>query len=261
MGAAGVARAKTEVGFTPSFYLILAAIALLVFAFSTLEFMLVEGKSFEDALLEAICTALYVDCGGTRHLLTKVTHVLLGLTTVAVLVVLISGSVDYFVKTRLEGRGMKKKIALMKNHVIVCGYGELGKTVSNVLSGEGKEFIVIDNDPKVIAKLRDAGIPFVEGDALNTKTLEKAGIKRAKRIISALNTDSSNVFLTLTAKELNPGIAVATRAYDEETIGKLHRAGADIIVMPEIIAGLELAHEILGVKEGRKPPLLSKREQ
>jgi voltage-gated potassium channel len=257
MGAAALST-KPKIPRDKYVFFILAL--AVIYAIAVLDLVFVEGKSFEDALLESMCTSLYVDCSSSAALSTKIVHIMLGLTTIAVIVLLVSEGVDYLIKNALEGhRGMKKTIQGMRNHIIVCGYGELGKTLCETLLSEGKDFVVVDNNPKVVEKVVDAGIPALEGDALNPKVLDKAGLKRALRIVGALNSDSSNVFLTLTAKELNSRVAVATRAYSEDAVPKLHRAGADIIVMPEIIGGVELAKEILGIDRDHGKRLVSKR--
>ncbi len=258
-GAMGVIHVKKK-SFRLNKYWVLLVIVVIVQAIAVTDFVLLEKRPFPDALFESMCTALYVDCA-SGALVTKVVHVLLGLTTMAVLAVVITEGVDYLIKNTLEGRGMKKQINAMRNHIIVCGYGELGKTVCQTLANEKEDFVVIDIDAKTAKKVADAGFPVVEGDALEAKTLQKAGIARARRVVSALNSDSSNVFLTLTVKELNPRAAVATRAYSEDAVGKLHRAGADVIVMPEIIGGLELAKEILDLEDSYASKLVSSKKK
>ncbi len=121
------------------------------------------------------------------------------------------------------------------------------------------DFVVVDKDPKAIAYLKAEDIPAIEGDALDAKTLKMAGLQRAKTIISALGSDADNVFLTLTAKEISPTITVATRATTEQSVGKLHRAGAEVIVMPEIIGGLELAKEVLNLSPGEPSKYVSRK--
>ncbi len=154
---------------------------------------------------------------------------------------------------------MKKKIGEMKDHIIVCGYGALGKTVAEALENESADYVVVDQDQRILNRLKEMDIPTVEGNALETKVLKEAGADKARLIVSALGTDADNVFLTLTAKEINPEITVATRAYTESAVAKLHRAGADIIVMPEIIGGLELAKEALNLEESHIQKLVSRR--
>lgn len=242
-------------------YGLLAAIALLVIVLAVVNAVTVENKKPTEAAIETFCTLLYTDCGGTGNLSTKIMHVFLGLTTMVVLVLLISEGVDYAMKLDLKGRKLEGKISRFEGHTIICGYGALGKTVCEMFERHGENYVVVDLDPKVVAKLKESNIPAVEGDALDAKVLEKAGIKRAKQIISALGTDSSNVFLTLTLKELNPLATVATRAYTEEAIKKLHRAGAEVIVVPEIVGGKELARELLELETSHGRELISRHTQ
>ncbi len=239
-------------------YGLLISITFLIISLSIVNAMIVEKRPPSDAVVETFCTMLYTDCSHTENISTKLSHVFLGLTTMAVLVLLISEGVDYAMGLDLKGRRIEKKIGRLEQHVIVCGYGALGKTVCESMEKHSENYVIVDMDPKVVARLKDQGVPVVEGDALDSKILEKAGIKRAKRLVSALPTDSSNVFLTLTAKEINPFVMVATRAYSEEAIKKLHRAGADVIVMPEIVGGKELAREILDLDGSHGKELISR---
>ncbi|MCL5011340.1 MAG: NAD-binding protein [Candidatus Marsarchaeota archaeon] len=146
----------------------------------------------------------------------------------------------------------------MKDHYIIAGYGSLGKTVAEVFQNQGVSYVVIDLNPKIVEKLSVQGIKAIEGDALESEILRKAGIEKAKGFIASLGTDSNNVFMTLTAKELNPNITISTRAFTEGAINKLHRAGAELIVVPEIIGGLELARTLLNLEESHIENLISK---
>ncbi|PIT85623.1 hypothetical protein COU36_02185 [Candidatus Micrarchaeota archaeon CG10_big_fil_rev_8_21_14_0_10_59_7] len=235
------------------FLLVLA----LVYLASIANFMQVERKPLGDAFLETACTSLYVDCSGSATMSTKIIHVLLGLTTMAVLVFLVSEGVEYFVKLEFGGGRMARKIASMKNHMIICGYGTLGRTIGNVLEDKKVPYVVIDVDKRVCDSLTEQGVPCIEGDALDVSILHKAGVRNAKRIVAALNSDSANVFLTLTVRDLAPSAEIATRAYTEDAVSKLHRAGADVIVMPDVIGGMEMAREILNLKESFVQKLLS----
>lgn len=239
-------------------YVLLGAIALLIIVLSVGNAIVVEKRAPAEAVAETFCTLLYTDCSATGNLSTKLAHVFLGLTTMTILVLLVSEGVDYAMKLDLKGRKMERTIGNLDRHVVVCGFGALGKTVCESLEKHGENYVIVDLDPKVVAHLKEQGVAVVEGDALDGKVLEKAGVKRAKRLVSALPTDSSNVFLTLTAKEINPIVMVATRAYTEEAIKKLHRAGADVIVMPEIVGGKELAREIMDLDGSHGKELISR---
>lgn len=240
-------------------YLWLVLIILLVYAIAIANFMLVEKKDFSNAVLESACTSLYVNCSGELSLSTKVVHVLLGLSTMAGLVLVISAGVDVFLNDFLGGNKMKKQISSLNGHFIVCGYGALGRTVCSELAENNKSFVVIDKNKSVFDKLSADGVLVIEGDALDASVLRSAGVEKAKRVVSALPDDAGNVFLTLSAKDLNPKVLVATRAFNDDSIRKLHKAGADIVVMPDVVAGLELSREALGLSKSHAHELVSRR--
>ncbi|MFH0834764.1 MAG: NAD(P)-binding protein [Candidatus Micrarchaeota archaeon] len=229
----------------------------LVFLISIANFVIVENKQVGDAVLETACTSLYVDCSGPTSTTTKMIHVMLGLTTMLVIVFLASEWVNSFVRNEMGGGKMARKIASMRNHMIICGYGTLGRTIASVLENKKVPYVVIDVDKRVCDSLAEQGIPCIEGDALDVSILQKAGVRNAKRVVAALNSDSANVFLTLTVRDLAPSAEIATRAYTEDAVSKLHRAGADVIVMPDVIGGMEMAREILNLKESFVQKLLS----
>lgn len=253
------AHATFENAGTPSWrrYAPFLLVLVCVFMLSVANFVIIEKKAVGDAVLETACTSLYVDCSASASMSTKAIHVLLGLTTMVVIVFLVSEGVQFFVKNELGGGKMARKIASMRNHMVICGYGALGKTIGNVLEDKKVPYVVVDVDKRVCDALAERGIPCIEGDALDVAVLEKAGVRRAKRVVAALNSDSANVFLTLTVKDITPGIEIATRAYTEDAVSKLHRAGADVIVMPDVIGGMEMAREILNLKESFVQKLLS----
>ncbi|MFQ5405715.1 MAG: potassium channel family protein [Candidatus Micrarchaeia archaeon] len=236
------------------------AVLIILYGISIVDYVQVEKLSYVDAFFETVCTSVYVECGSFSHISTKVLRVLLGMVGAVFLIFLISTLLQSFLKTEFGGMKMKKKISKMKDHYIICGYGELGRTLTNVLAENKKQFVVIDNDINIVNKLKEDGFSTLLGDALESDTLSDAGIDKAKFVIAALRSDADNVFLTLTATENNPKIKVATRAYNEASIGKLHSAGAEFIVMPDIIGGYELASKILNIKDSKKTDIISRRK-
>lgn len=240
-------------------YLLLFLVLVSIYSVALLDYVFVEGRDPQHAVFEIACTALYVDCSQATNISTKFIHVLLGLTTMAIIVLFISQGINIFMQMELGGDKMAKRIGSMKGHFVVCGYGGVGKTFCEVLRKQKKPFVVVEIDPRVTSRLKDEGIPFVEGDALDANILEKAGVTRAKWVVAALDSDSANVFLTLAANEANPYIKLAARAFSEKAIGKLHRAGADYIVVPDVVGGMELAREVLGLKESHLQKLVTKK--
>jgi len=139
----------------------------------------------------------------------------------------------------LKQRKMNKVLDAMDDHYIVCGYGKTGKRVLDDLLSKGHEAVIIENNPDRSEKLKEIyGKKFIhlDGDATNDDILLQAGIKRAKILISVLSTDAENLFVTLSAKDLNKQIKVISRVEDANSAGKFKKAGADFIVSPIEIA-------------------------
>lgn len=142
----------------------------------------------------------------------------------------------------LRRRRVNKKVINLNNHYIVCGYGRLGRTICHELHEMNMPFVVIEKKESLIEELVQSGMLFIQGDATQDETLQKAGIERSQGLMAVLATDADNVYLTLSAKVLKPEIFVVTRALEEETERKLKRAGADRIVMPYEIGATRMVH-------------------
>ncbi|WP_456471765.1 potassium channel family protein [Methanocaldococcus sp.] len=146
-------------------------------------------------------------------------------------------------KELIKVKRMEEAIKKLNNHYILCGFGKLGKVIAYRLKKEGVKFVVIEKDKKKIEegleKYKD--LIYIIGDARKDIVLKKANINKAKCLISALSEDADNVFVTLTAKELNKNILVVAKADEYEAIKKLKAAGADRVVSPYIIGGLRMA--------------------
>ncbi len=143
--------------------------------------------------------------------------------------------------------GRKKlglKIRSLKNHYILCGYGKIGRVVANELKAKDVPVLVIEKNPELREILEKDGHPYIIADATIEDNLLEAGIERAKGIIALLSSDADNLFVTMTAKTLNPNLFVLSRAEEEHTYNKLLRVGADKVVMPHIIGGQKLANLI-----------------
>ena len=137
---------------------------------------------------------------------------------------------------------VNKKIEKLENHVIICGYGRTGRQICLELQDDNIPFIVIESRENVIEYIKEENnILFYDGDATEEETLLLAGIKKAKAIITTLPEDPDNVYVVLTARELNPDITIISRASVESSESKLKRAGADSVIMPEKIGGAHMA--------------------
>ena len=143
----------------------------------------------------------------------------------------------------LGRRKLEKKLKNLKNHFIVCGYGRMGQIICRELKAHNVPFVVIEKELQEIDA--DEETPFLYGDATKDELLKKAGIERARGLISVLSTDAQNLFVVLSARELNPNLLIVARAGEEGSEQKLLRAGADRVVSPYHIGGLRIAHTVL----------------
>jgi len=129
-------------------------------------------------------------------------------------------------------RKMDREIAKLNKHVIVCGYGRLGNTLANDLAADQQRLVVIESDPARTAAAESEGHLVVEGDATEEDVLNKAGLDRAKTLVTTLPSDAANVFITLTARDINNKVQIIARAEGPSTERKLQRAGVSKVVTP-----------------------------
>ncbi len=134
----------------------------------------------------------------------------------------------------------------MKNHIIVCGGGRVGKNVCAKLKDGKQGIVVIDKDDVRVASLKRDGFHAILGDANDERILRTAGVEHAHSLAAVIGDDGDNLLTILTAKELNPDLSVAARANDEKIVSKLKHAGAEVVILPEVVGGLKLADALLG---------------
>jgi len=135
-----------------------------------------------------------------------------------------------------------KKIAKLKNHVIIVGYGRNGEQAAVELHEHGVEFVIVDKRDNVISRVRqNPELLYIKGDATHEEILEKARINDARALIATTPNDADNVFVVLTARSMNPGLIIISRASEMESQMKLKRAGATNVIMPERIGGQRMA--------------------
>tara|TARA_B100000683_G_scaffold146783_1_gene142248 strand:+ start:351 stop:1361 length:1011 start_codon:yes stop_codon:yes gene_type:complete len=142
-------------------------------------------------------------------------------------------------------RKMMKEINKLRGHFIVCGHGRIGSIVVQEIMADGHDVVVIEQDPDLIDKMEQDGILCIEGDATSDEILLTGGLLHAKSLISALTSEAANVYVTLTARQLNPDINIVARAGDKSHISRLELAGADRVVLPHFIGGLRMAQNVL----------------
>jgi voltage-gated potassium channel len=139
-------------------------------------------------------------------------------------------------------RRMERQIGTMQDHVIVCGWGRVGRAIAEELTAAGADLVVIDMDE---ARVAEAAVPAIVGDATVDRVLEAAGLLRARALVAALDNDAGNLFVTLSARSLVPDLFIVARARVEESEEKLRRAGADRVVNPQSIGGARIAAFVL----------------
>ncbi len=153
---------------------------------------------------------------------------------------LTQGEIDRALGVRRMSRGIDQ----LTGHTIICGYGRLGQTLAEELAAHRDPFVVVERDAQLVAEAAETGCLFVVGDATQEESLEKAGVQRAKALIVALDSDADNVFLTLTARNLNPTLTIIARGDLPTTEKKLLQAGANRVVMPALLGARRIAHMI-----------------
>jgi voltage-gated potassium channel len=148
-------------------------------------------------------------------------------------------------------RRMQRQIDALEGRYIICGYGRMGRAIGRVLRDTGAEFVAVESEERNVERLREQGTLHIHGDGTDDDVLQEAGVKRAKGLVAVLANDAENVFVTLSAKVLNPDIYVVARAVEEETAVKLERAAADRVVKPYEVGGVKMAELLLrpGVTE------------
>ena len=194
-----------------------------------------------EALYQTVTTVTTVgfkevggEFGATKRLYT-IALILVGVGTVLyTLTTLLEALVEGHLGRMFGRRRMDRKIASLENHVIICGWGRVGRALADHLVDEGEPFVVIENDPE-----RVADIPHlvVEGDATEDDTLRSAGIERARALVAALNADADNLFVVVAGRALRPDLFIVARVRTVSAEEKLRRGGADRIVNPQQIGG------------------------
>jgi voltage-gated potassium channel len=144
-----------------------------------------------------------------------------------------------------RGKKMKKQIARLNNHHIICGYGRVGKVAAQHLAEAGSSFVVIDSSPTIFDQLQELGYPCIEGDATRESVLMEARIKEANGLLALVQSDPHNLFIVLSARELNPTLHIIARSEDKYTEKKILKAGADAIISPFESAGRQIADNLL----------------
>ncbi len=220
----------------------LGALALVVVAGTT--GYLLFGFDFLDALYQTVITVTTVGFNSPHALnagskVFTIILILVGVGTAlytfsAVLEVLIEGHMQDLVRRRK----MARDIAHMSGHVIVCGWGRVGREVAQFLANADRDVVVVDRDSE---RLSEVPYASVHGDVSDDEILRQAGIERAASLVAALDTDADNLYVTVAGKSMRPDLQIIARARNESSEPKLVRAGADRVVNPQQLGGDRMA--------------------
>lgn len=227
----------------------------------TVGYVVIDDYPWIDALYMTVITIATVGFGEIHPLSSggRIFTIILIFSSLG----LVAYYISLFTRLLLDGEWRQqyrlylqiKKISGMEQHVIVCGYGRNGRQACEVLFQNKITYTVIEQRPSHIADAgRDAAL-IIAGDATKDEVLEEAGIHKAKALITALPNDSDNLFVVLTARQMNPQLIIISRASDDHTISKLKIAGATNVIMPDKLGGAHMAslvmipdvHEFLGM--------------
>lgn len=223
--------------------------ALLAFAvvYGTAGYMLIESFSLLDAVYMTITTLVTVGYGEIHPLspagrVFTLTLIGIGVGAVFILIgafttALASGELGLFLKRR----SMRSRLDALDGHYIICAYGRVGRAAAEELTRQGQQVVVIEILEELEAMLADDGMTYIMGDPTEDAILELAGIHRAKALLCAVDSDAVNVYITLTARSLNPELFILSRASRQESIEKLRRAGSNRVVSPYILSGARMA--------------------
>jgi voltage-gated potassium channel len=226
-------------------------ILLVVLAAGTAGYMLIQKWSFLDSLYMTVITITTVGYRemGPMSPTGMVFTIFVVFSGVGLIIYILGAVAQALVEFQLGPvigrRKLLSKIRSMKNHYVICGFGRIGKIICRELKANHVPMVVIDSAPGVEPSMEQEGMAVIHGDATSEDILLEAGIERARGLVSVVRSDSDNVFITMSARGLNPNLFILSRAEEEQTEKKLMRAGANRVVMPYHIGGQKMAHAIL----------------
>lgn len=223
------------------------ALLIAVLGFGTISYHQIENMPLFEAFYMTIITISTVGFKEVADLSSEgrvVTMLIIGsgltigaYTAGMMMRMLVEGEL----KKSFGRKKMENKIAKLKNHYIICGFGRIGGLICKELHSNNIDFVVIENDPSVIEQLEQDHHLYLPMDSTSEEALIKAGIMDAKGLVTAVKNDADNVFIILTAKGLRPDIFVLSRSSDVKNEGQLVRAGASRVVSPYLIGGKRMA--------------------
>lgn len=224
---------------------------LSVLVIGTVGYVFIEGASVFDSLYMTVITVGTVGFSETVALSQagRAFTMLLILTGFGAMLFALGTFIDFVVEGHLrdllEGRRMQSGIERLDGHHIVAGIGRVGVAVAHVLADEGAPFVIIEHDAAAAAEAKAEGWLVLVADATDEEALERAGIRRARSLVTALDADADNLFVTFSARAINPELFIVARSSHESSEAKLKRAGANRVMTPNVIGGRRMATMVL----------------
>ena len=232
--------------FKTKIYVAILLLLILLFI-GILGFKFISDYTWIDSIYMTVITITTVGFGEVQPLdeFSKIFTVFLILASVVIVGYAISIITEYILSKNnieeLKLKRMQKRIDNMSNHIIICGFGRNGKQAAKKLLAYKKPFVVIEKDKDCVEKNQSDSFAFIEGNANEDEILQKAGIERANTLISALPNDADNLFVVLSARQINKDLHIISRASQEASYSKLKLAGANNVILPDKIGGDHMA--------------------
>ncbi len=237
-------------GFRHRFLLVLL-VPVLLLTLGTLGYMAIEGWAFLDALYMTVITLTTVGFLEVHPLSSagRVFTIVLLLAGVFTLFYAASSIIQVIVSGEIRGhlgrQRVERKLAEIKDHIIVCGFGRMGHLVCSEFSALGIPFVLVEREAALLAGFSLPHGIVLQGDATSDEVLRKAGVARARSLVTVAASDADNLYITMSARLLSEKLFIVARAEDEEAEKKLLRAGASRVVSPYVIGGQRVAQAVL----------------
>ena len=228
----------------------LVIVLLIALTGGTLGFVWIEGWPVFDGLYMTVITLTTIGYAEIHPLSTagrifNLCLIAVGITTVFALIGTLTQALIEFELGVFKGRRMERKLSKIRDHYIICGVGRVGRAVAKELDAAAVSYVIIESEETRVKWALDRDVLLVVGDATREEVLKRAAVEHARGLVAAVSGDAQNIYITLTARELNPEMKIVARAGEEEAEKSLRRAGADLIISPYSYTGQRIAQALL----------------
>jgi len=211
----------------------------------------IEGWSWFDGFYMVLTTITTIGYGEVHPLshIGRIFNTFIIVAGVGLVLLFFGGATQALLEFELQSvfgrRRMEREISRLSKHFIICGAGRVGRSVARELARKPAPFVIVDNDEEKLQRYSNENWLTVTGDSTHAKVLQEAGIERASGLVAATTTDATNIYIILTARNLNPRLKIIARASEEEAEKHLVTAGADSVVSPYTFAGYRIAQTFM----------------